>query len=207
MARDDPGAGHGVAARRVEHGLQLPGGRRRAGGAEQGGEPLGERAPIEVSMHAAQLRPASCYCEGDQSAGGSLRSRFTVGALLVSALAVLRTGVSRHARMGTLLGMASVAGWAMTESPGMRSAFGNALPLDLLAMVAGGSFLVFVAAVFEDRPLRGWILAPFAVLLATGFPDLAPKPVSEIIWMTHNLLAAPCAYMPASSSCAVGAAT
>ncbi|MFI4950749.1 MAG: helix-turn-helix domain-containing protein [Caulobacterales bacterium] len=111
----------------------------------------------------------------------------TVGALLVSALAVLRTGVSRHARMGTLLGMASIAGWAMTESPGMRSAFGNALPLDLLAMVAGGSFLVFVAAVFEDRPLRGWILAPFAVLLATGFPDLAPKPVSEIIWMTHNL--------------------
>ena len=40
----------------------------------------------------------------------------TVGALLVSALAVWRSGVSRDARFATLLAMASIAAWTMTES-------------------------------------------------------------------------------------------
>jgi AraC-like DNA-binding protein len=115
----------------------------------------------------------------------------TVGALLVIALAVWRTDVSRHARVGTLLGMASIAAWTMTESYAMRGAFGNALPLDVLATVVGGSFWLFVAAVFEDRPVSGWTLTPLAVLLTTGVSmSLAHKPLGDAIWVAHNLFGA-----------------
>ncbi|HEY2751175.1 AraC family transcriptional regulator [Phenylobacterium sp.] len=113
----------------------------------------------------------------------------TVGALLAIAFAVWRSGVSRHARIATLVGMASIAAWTMTESGEMRNAFGAALPLDVLAMVVGGSFWLFVAALFEDRPISGWTLAPVAVLLVTGVSmNLAPKPVGDVIWVVHNLI-------------------
>jgi AraC-like DNA-binding protein len=115
----------------------------------------------------------------------------TVGALLVIALAVWRTGVSRHARVGTLLGMVSIAAWTMTESYAMQAALRNAFPLDALAMVVGGSFWLFVAAVFEDRPISGRALAPIPILLATGVSmNLAPHPISDVIWVIHNLVGA-----------------
>ena len=112
----------------------------------------------------------------------------TVGALLVSALAVWRSGVSRDARFATLLAMASIAAWTMTESHATQAVFTRFWPLDLLAMVVGGSFWLFVAAVFEDRPIRAWTLAPFAVLLTTGLSmNLAPKPAGNVFWVAHNL--------------------
>ena len=113
----------------------------------------------------------------------------TVGASLAIVFAVWRSGVSRHARVATVLAMASIAAWTMTESNEMKSAFGNALPLDVLAMVVGGSFWLWVAAVFEDRPISGWTLTPIAVLLTTGLAmNLAPKPISEVVWVIHNLI-------------------
>jgi AraC-like DNA-binding protein len=115
----------------------------------------------------------------------------TVGALLVVAVAVWRTNVSRHARVATLLGMASIAAWTMTESHAMQAALGNLFPLDALAMVVGGSFWLFVAAVFEERPISGWTLAPIPILLATGVSmNLAPSPISDVIWVVHNLIGA-----------------
>ncbi|WP_394763117.1 helix-turn-helix domain-containing protein [Phenylobacterium sp.] len=113
----------------------------------------------------------------------------TVGALLVVAFAVWRSNVSRHARFGTLAGMVCIAAWTVTESDAMRRAFEIALPLDAPAMVVGGAFWLFVAAVFEDRPLSGWALAPVPVLLITGVSmGLTPKPVSDIIWVIHNAI-------------------
>lgn len=113
----------------------------------------------------------------------------TVGALLVTAFAVWRSNVSRHARVGTLVAMVSIAAWTMTESYEMQRMFGHALALDAFAMVVGGAFWLFVAAVFEDRPLSGWALAPLPVLLTTGVSmGLMPKPISDVIWVIHNLI-------------------
>lgn len=112
-----------------------------------------------------------------------------VGVMLVSALAVWRTGVSLRARIGTLVGMATISAWTLTESSGMRTALGDPLALDLLSMMVGSGFWLFVAATFEDRPFNAWTLAPFAVLLATGVSmGLTPPRVSQAIWLTHNLI-------------------
>ncbi|MBS0360712.1 MAG: hypothetical protein JSR98_04990, partial [Proteobacteria bacterium] len=111
-----------------------------------------------------------------------------VGAVLVIGLAVWNSSVSRHARIATAMAMASLAAWVITESP-LWQAFGRPYPLLVLSLPVGGFFWLFVAAVFEDRPVTPLRTLAVAVPLTTGIVmNLTSGAVSTAVWAAHNVI-------------------
>lgn len=114
-----------------------------------------------------------------------------VGALLVMALSIWRSGVSRDARLASALLGASASAWLITESEPLWSAMGHAYPLILLAYPAGGLFWLFNIVMFEDRRVTPLALTPTALLLVSGIvTGFVPSPVSDALWVTRNVAAA-----------------
>ena len=113
-----------------------------------------------------------------------------VGALLVSGLGVWRSDVPRHARIATALAMLSIACWLITESHVWR-ALGTAYLLLVLSFPVGGLFWLFVAAVFEDRPINALTLSPAAVLTCTGIAmSVVNESIHGPIWVLYNSISA-----------------
>jgi AraC-like DNA-binding protein len=111
-----------------------------------------------------------------------------VGALLVIGAAVWNSSVSRHARIATLMAMLSLASWVICESA-LWAAVGRPYWLLVLSFPVGGFFWLFVAAVFEDRPVTPTRLLAVAAPLATGtFMNLTVGALSTGIWIAHNIV-------------------
>jgi len=111
-----------------------------------------------------------------------------VGALLVIGLAVWNSSVSRHARIATGMAMLSLAAWVICEGP-LWTAFGRPYLVLALSFPVGGFFWLFVAAVFEDRPVTPVRLLAVAAPLITGATmNLTHGALSTAIWIAHNVL-------------------
>jgi AraC-like DNA-binding protein len=111
-----------------------------------------------------------------------------VGALLVIGLAVWNSAVSRHARIATGMAMLSLAAWVICEGP-LWAAIGRPYPVLVLSFPVGGFFWLFVAAVFEDRPITPMRLLAVAAPLITGAAmNLTQGTLSTAIWIAHNVL-------------------
>jgi AraC-like DNA-binding protein len=111
-----------------------------------------------------------------------------VGGVLVIGVAVWNSSVSRHARVATLAAMISLAAWVVCESV-LWPAIGRPYPLLVLSFPVGGFFWLFVAAVFEDRPVTPLGLVAVAAPLTTGFLMNATSGVASTgIWVAHNVV-------------------
>ncbi|THD51291.1 helix-turn-helix domain-containing protein [Phenylobacterium sp.] len=110
------------------------------------------------------------------------------GAMLVTALSVWRSGVSRDVRIAAPLLCLSVAAWLVTEATALWNAVDHPAPLMLMAMPSAGLFWLFILVVFEDRRVTPLTLAPTAVLLITGVLRcyIAPPPIAVGIWAASN---------------------
>lgn len=111
-----------------------------------------------------------------------------VGALAVAGLAIFNSGVARAARIASAMACVSISAWTITESPSMSGAFGNALPLLILAFPVAGAFWLMLMTVFEDRRLTALNLAPAALLFLTGFLQVVTHgPFHEATWALRNI--------------------
>jgi AraC-like DNA-binding protein len=111
-----------------------------------------------------------------------------VGALLVTGLAVWNSGVSRHARIATGMAMLSLAAWVICEGP-LWAAMGRPYAVLALSFPVAGFFWLFVAAVFEERPITPVQLLAIAAPLTTGVTMNLPAGAQIMpIWVVHNLL-------------------
>jgi AraC-like DNA-binding protein len=111
-----------------------------------------------------------------------------VGALLVIGLTVWNSSVGRHARIATVMAMLSLAAWVICESP-VWDAMGQPLALLALSFPVGGFFWLFVAAVFEDRPITPARMLAVAAPLTTGMVmNLTTGSFSRAAWFAHNVL-------------------
>lgn len=111
-----------------------------------------------------------------------------VGAMSATVIGVLRSRVSPQAKLATSLLGLSVSFWAITEAEPLWRAMGRAEPLIWLAMPAAGLFWLFVATVFDDRPIRAWMWAPAGLLFLSGLVMWhAPQPLCDTLWVIRNL--------------------
>ncbi len=111
----------------------------------------------------------------------------SVGALIITAIGVWRTPVSRGVRVSTVLLCLSVSCWLITESPGVWGAFGRIYLLGVPAFANAGFFWLFVTAVFQDRSLSAPRFAVPAAFAVVGLGmNLAPDPVGTVLWLLFN---------------------
>ncbi|WP_372786981.1 helix-turn-helix domain-containing protein [Phenylobacterium sp.] len=109
------------------------------------------------------------------------------GAMAAWSLGIVRSGVSRQARIVTLALGVSVICWLITESATLRAALGDLNILVALAYPLGGLFWLFVLTVFEDAPLTWPALTPSIVLVVLGFVMNAPATGSDgPVWIVFN---------------------
>jgi AraC-like DNA-binding protein len=99
-----------------------------------------------------------------------------VGALCVTGIGVWRSEIGHSARLATLLACLSAAAWTLTEAEPTSGALGNFLPLLILAFPVAGFFWLFVATVFEDRPLSALAFAPSVLFVIIGMALVAAPP-------------------------------
>jgi AraC-like DNA-binding protein len=111
-----------------------------------------------------------------------------VGALCVTGLSIWRSEIGRSARLATLLASLSAAAWTLTEAEPTSGAVGNFLPLLILAFPVAGFFWLFVAVVFEDRPLGARAFAPSALFVIAGVAMVvAPPRISNPLGLAFNV--------------------
>jgi AraC-like DNA-binding protein len=110
-----------------------------------------------------------------------------IGGLAAFALAVVRSRAEAQAKWITAGMGFAVACWMISESHSMWAALGNpwfCLPMGFLA---SWTFWLFVLRVFEDRPLRSWMLLPAVVLLLMGLSlDFLPPQESNLVGAAFN---------------------
>ncbi|MBU1376298.1 MAG: helix-turn-helix domain-containing protein [Alphaproteobacteria bacterium] len=111
-----------------------------------------------------------------------------VGAMGVTGLSFLASGVSRHARVATSLISLSLICWLITESGTLWPALGHFYPLVIPAYGVAGLFWLFVVTVFEDRPLTLASWSPAAILFVTGFIcEASHPPFKDWLWASRNI--------------------
>jgi AraC-like DNA-binding protein len=114
-----------------------------------------------------------------------------VGAFGLTGLSIWRSDLSRDARAATLLACLSAAAWILTETASAWALLGPAFPLVVLAFPVAGFFWLFVATVFEDRPLSLAGFAPAALFVALGLAmAVAPPAARQALGVAFNVGAA-----------------
>jgi len=113
------------------------------------------------------------------------------GFTLITAVALLRSRLSRDVRVAGVLFALSVVGWLVNESAPLWRAFGEPYLVYLSACGVAGMFWLFVLAVFADMKVNALTLAPAAILLASGLAmGNLPPPGPDLIWTARNLSSA-----------------
>jgi AraC-like DNA-binding protein len=111
-----------------------------------------------------------------------------VGALCLTGISIWRSEISRSARLASLLACLSAAAWTLTEAEPSSDALAHFLPLLFLAFPVAGFFWLFVAVVFEDRPLSAGIFASAALFEITGVTmTIAPPRFSDPLGFAFNV--------------------
>lgn len=111
-----------------------------------------------------------------------------VGAMGVTGLALLSSGLSRQIRLTAGLLTLSIACWLITESHTLWSAFGYFYPLTIPAYPVGAVFWLFVITVFDDKPIAPLSWAPAGLLLVSGFIcELMPAAERAPVWAARNI--------------------
>jgi AraC-like DNA-binding protein len=114
-----------------------------------------------------------------------------VGALIVTALAVLRSNTPGRIRWPLLALAISLVGWMVTEAEPVWTALGRPYLLLVVAFPPAAFFWVFVRAVFEERPVTPWSLIPALVLLLSGVSLFAGgNAAQDPVWVVRNLFSA-----------------
>jgi AraC-like DNA-binding protein len=105
-----------------------------------------------------------------------------IGGLAAFALAVARSRATALARWITAALSLSVACWIISESASMWGALGRLHLIQSVGFLASWAFWLFVLQVFDDRPLRPWVLLPAFALLGFGLSMdfLPPRPVALV---------------------------
>jgi AraC-like DNA-binding protein len=110
-----------------------------------------------------------------------------IGGLAAFALAVGRSRAEPQAKWITAGMGVTVACWMISESHSMWAALGNpwfCLPMGFLA---SWTFWLFVLRVFEDRPLRPWMVLPAFLLLLMGLSlTFLPPRESNLVGAAFN---------------------
>jgi AraC-like DNA-binding protein len=110
-----------------------------------------------------------------------------VGAMATMAVSVLRSRVSRDAKIASLLAGVSLSAWLMTESHPLWAAFDNSFAIMFLALPVSSAFWLLVMVVFGDYRVTPLTLAPAALLIVSGVVMLAsPPPLRDGLWVVRN---------------------
>jgi AraC-like DNA-binding protein len=110
------------------------------------------------------------------------------GVMAAMAATVVSSRLSPQVRWVTGLVGLSIVTWLITEAQPLWAALGHVYILVALAYPVAGLFWLFIATVFEDRPIGPWMFAPAVVMLLSGFWMSAAHPPSyEPIWYARNL--------------------
>ncbi|MFN3585846.1 helix-turn-helix domain-containing protein [Phenylobacterium sp.] len=113
------------------------------------------------------------------------------GFTLITAVALLRSRLSRDVRLAGALFALAVVGWLVNESRPLWVAFGEPYPVFLVACGVAGVFWLFVLAVFADMKVNALTLAPAVIMLASGLAmGNLPQPGSDLVWAARNLASA-----------------
>lgn len=113
------------------------------------------------------------------------------GFTLITAVALLRSRLSRDVRAAGALFALAVVGWLVNESWPLWRAFGEPYPVYLAACAVAGTFWLFMLAVFADMKVSALTLTPAAILLASGLAmGNLPSPASDLVWTARNLASA-----------------
>lgn len=114
-----------------------------------------------------------------------------IGAFAVVGFSVWRSALGRDAKLTTVLTCLSAAAWTLTGSGRAPITSDGSDVLLWLTFPAAGFFWAFVVCVFQDRPLRGLVFAPAALLLGLGVAtSLAPGEMRPAMLAGFNLVAA-----------------
>lgn len=113
-----------------------------------------------------------------------------IGALIATAFGLWRGGKGHSARLAGILFSLSVLAYALQSSAQARAAIGPFEPLaHFMALGGSGLFWLFIVALFDDRDVSPFTLAPFAGLTLLGlFGWLGPRDLQPSIWIFHNLI-------------------
>jgi AraC-like DNA-binding protein len=113
------------------------------------------------------------------------------GFTLITAVALLRSRLSRDVRVAGALFALSVVGWLVNESAPLWRAFGEPYLVYLSACGVAGMFWLFVLAVFADMKVNALTLTPAALMLASGVAmQHMSAPSSDVVWTVRNLASA-----------------
>ena len=113
-----------------------------------------------------------------------------VGAVLASALGVLRSGRGGDARWVGAVFCLSVAAFGLNSGGGeTRALIWLNGPIWLLSIAGTAWFWLFAVTLFEDRPVTWERLTPIGLLMVVGAVGaILPPPASNGVWIVHNLL-------------------
>lgn len=111
-----------------------------------------------------------------------------IGALVVTGLAIWRSGVARSAQVAGLAMAVSTSAWLITEAHPLWDAFGHSYLLMLPALPVGACYWLFVLTVFEDRRINPLLLLPALILVASGLvTDLVWTQSGSWMWVARNI--------------------
>lgn len=110
-----------------------------------------------------------------------------VGAMVTMAISVLRSSVSRDAKIASVLGAVSLSAWLLTESHALWAAFGHAYAIMFLALPVSSAFWLLVMVVFEDYRVTPLTQVPALLLIVSGVVMLASSPpLHDVLWFVRN---------------------
>jgi AraC-like DNA-binding protein len=110
-----------------------------------------------------------------------------VGAMATMAISVVRSAVSRDAKIASLFAAVSLSAWLMTESHPLWAAFGHSYGLMFLALPSSSAFWLLVLVVFGDYRITPLTLTPAVLLIVSGVVMLAnAPPLFDGLWAVRN---------------------
>jgi AraC-like DNA-binding protein len=113
-----------------------------------------------------------------------------VGAVLATALGLMRSGRGGSARWIGAIFCVSVAAFALNSGGAeTRALVWLNAPIWLLSIAGTAWFWLFAVILFEDRDVTWERLSPIGVMMAIGFVGaFVPPTASAGVWIVHNLL-------------------
>ena len=113
------------------------------------------------------------------------------GAMIVSALVIARSRLSRDVRVAAVLAGVSIVAWVICEITPLWQAVGHPYLLQVLTFPVAAIFWLLLLAIFEDWRVTPVTLAPVGLLMVMGFAQSQTAgPLNDWIWASRNVFGA-----------------
>lgn len=113
------------------------------------------------------------------------------GAMIVSALVIARSRLSRDVRIAAVLAGVSIVAWIICEITPLWRAMGHLYLLQFLTFPVAAIFWLLLLAIFDDWRVTPATLAPVGLLVVMGFAQgQTVGSVNDWIWASRNILGA-----------------